>query len=194
MCTALFTAAQPSVYTQWCKFMSKNSNLAREIPRGGRGRTRIGGATKKREISRTSWLRNIHHWVSRHFCHLFSASSKWAIKWEWWGPKQVDRGYWPRESQWWGCQTFLRCSGPGASTTGASWEPRRCPKDRKFYYLVVLATKKQFWGFPTSPRWSGSVHCTTDASKISWGCSSGLIFFHTKTHPFPYLQCSPQFN
>ena len=40
--------------TRWCKFMSKNLNLAREIPRGGRGRTRVSGATKKREISRTS--------------------------------------------------------------------------------------------------------------------------------------------
>ena len=40
--------------TQWCKFMSKNLNFVREISRGGRGRTRIGGATKKREISRTS--------------------------------------------------------------------------------------------------------------------------------------------
>ena len=49
--------------TQWCKFMSKNLNFAPEISRGGQGRTRVGGATKKREISRTSWLRNIHHWV-----------------------------------------------------------------------------------------------------------------------------------
>ena len=40
--------------TQWCKFMSKNLNFAREISRGGRGRTRVGGATKKREISLTS--------------------------------------------------------------------------------------------------------------------------------------------
>ena len=43
--------------------MSKNLNFAPEISRGGQGRTRIGGATKKREISRTSWLRNLHHWV-----------------------------------------------------------------------------------------------------------------------------------
>ena len=43
----------PVHYTQWCKFMSKNLNFAREILRGGRGRTRVGGATKKREISRT---------------------------------------------------------------------------------------------------------------------------------------------
>ena len=49
--------------TQWCKFMSKNLNFAGEISRGGRGRTRVGGATKMREISRTSWLRNLHHWV-----------------------------------------------------------------------------------------------------------------------------------
>ena len=40
--------------TQWCKFMSKNLNFAREISRGGRGPTRVGGATKMREISRTS--------------------------------------------------------------------------------------------------------------------------------------------
>ena len=41
-------------YTQWCKFMSKNLNFAGEISRGGRGRTRVGGAIKKREISLTS--------------------------------------------------------------------------------------------------------------------------------------------
>ena len=40
--------------TQWCKFMSKNLNFAGEISRGGRGRTRVGGAIKKREISLTS--------------------------------------------------------------------------------------------------------------------------------------------
>ena len=40
--------------TQWCKFMSKNLYFAPEILRGGRGRTRVGGATKKCEISRTS--------------------------------------------------------------------------------------------------------------------------------------------
>ena len=49
--------------TQWCKFMSKNLIFVREISRGGRGRTGVGGATKKCEISRTSWLRNLHHWV-----------------------------------------------------------------------------------------------------------------------------------
>ena len=44
----------PTTTTQWCKFMSKNLNFAREISRGGRGRTRVGGAIKKREISLTS--------------------------------------------------------------------------------------------------------------------------------------------
>ena len=38
--------------------------------RGGRGRTRVGGATKKREVSRTSWLRKIHHWVLESFVVL----------------------------------------------------------------------------------------------------------------------------
>ena len=38
-------------HTQWCKFMSKNLIFAPEISRGGRGRTRVGGATKKRAIS-----------------------------------------------------------------------------------------------------------------------------------------------
>ena len=32
--------------TQVCKFMSINLNFVREIPRGGRWRTRVGGATK----------------------------------------------------------------------------------------------------------------------------------------------------
>ena len=42
------------LHTQWCTFMSKNLNFAREISPGGRGRIRVGGATKKRKISRTS--------------------------------------------------------------------------------------------------------------------------------------------
>ena len=36
-----------SGHTQWCKFMSTNLNFAREISRGGRGRTREGYVRKK---------------------------------------------------------------------------------------------------------------------------------------------------
>ena len=59
---AVFSAAFLAC-TQWYKFMSKDLNFALEISCGGRGQTHVGGTTKKREISRTSWLRNLHHWV-----------------------------------------------------------------------------------------------------------------------------------
>ena len=36
-----------SGHTLWCKFMSTNLNFAREISRGGQGRTREGYVRKK---------------------------------------------------------------------------------------------------------------------------------------------------
>ena len=49
--------------TQWCKFMSNLFWITRLKSHRRRGEMPAAAQHKRRRFSRTSWLRNIHHWV-----------------------------------------------------------------------------------------------------------------------------------
>ena len=59
--------------TQWCVILSKDSIFARE---SGIDREGHGSATKVQRFSRTSWLRNLHHWVFTRIHSPFCATSR----------------------------------------------------------------------------------------------------------------------